>query len=277
MAITKSRFLSLSIHPDVIKEECRLWHRFAANYKHGDIIDFIPKENEIDRWENRITLYSDKNMGFYQPIMDRLYHEMEVQNELFSPLLSGNAEEQLNMTLMAVKLLSESDDCLCFSLVNLVGRIVIVDCENLVGCSSPLFLGLIIIAPKENWTIYDYMENIIHEMSHIELYIKQLVDPLIIKGSYLTSPFRKKLRPASGVYHAAFVLARIIKYIEPFSFCSQHAANLTNRIDDWKLLLDETLQQFYDCKILTPAGENLLKEMIKVTIAPQPVKQDENI
>ncbi|ADP10481.1 hypothetical protein EJP617_08000 [Erwinia sp. Ejp617] len=266
MAITKSRLLSLDIYPDVVSEECRLWHRFSANYKNGDLSNFIPNESESITWENRINLYSPENRVVYQPIMDRLCREMEIQDEVFSPVLSTFANEQIKMTSMAIKFLSESDDCLDFALRSMVGRIVIVNCDELVGCSSPLFLGLIIIAPKGNWTIYDYMENIIHEMSHIELYIKQIVDPLVIKGSYLKSPFRNQPRPASGVYHAAFVLARIIKYFKPFAGKSQHTAVLKKRIDEWRLLLDETLSQFYNREILTPAGQKIFNEMNAVVL-----------
>lgn len=137
--------------------------------------------------------------------------------------------------------------------------------------------GLIIIAPKKDWTLYDYMENIIHEMSHIELYIKQLVDPLIIKGNYLKSPFRKQPRPASGVYHAAFVLARIIRYMAPFCTNSQHAAHLKDRIDACRILLDETLSQFHDKKSLTPAGEHLLHEMCILAKTSKPFHHDVTI
>lgn len=264
MAVTKSKLLSFDIYIDVIREECRLWNRFSANYKNTGLMNFLPSENDQAGWENRITLYSCENENVYKSVMDRLCLEMKIQNEVFSPVKSNSENAQTEMALLAIKFLSESDECLEFSLRSLVGKIVIVDCEELVGCSSPLFLGLVVLAPKKNWTIYDYMENLIHEMSHIELFIKQIVDPLIIKGSYLKSPFRNQLRPASGVYHAAFVLARIIKYFENICRQSHHATFLKNRIYKWRLILDETLSQFYDREILTPAGIKIFNEMYTV-------------
>lgn len=105
-------------------------------------------------------------------------------------------------------------------------------------------------------------------MSHIELYIKQLVDPLIIKGSYLKSPFRKQLRPASGVYHAAFVLARIIMLMEPLIRNSPHVFYIKERVDACRLALVKTLPQFSGNDILTPAGNLIFSEMNLIAMHP---------
>lgn len=265
MAITKSKLFSLHLFPDVVAEECRLWHRFVDNHQGIKLENFLPKQSDGDSWHHRIVLYTQDNREQFLPIMDRLSLEMEQQNEHFAPIYCSAVEAYSEMTLTAVRLLGELNGNLKSALSRLVGRIVIVECEELVGCSSALFLGLIIIAPKKHWTIYEYMENIIHEMSHVELYMKQLVDPLTMKGSYLNSPFRKKLRPASGVYHAAFVLARIILLLAPLSSSSEHSTEMEKRLDAWRLMLHETLSQFHGEEILTPAGESLFNEMCGLT------------
>lgn len=72
--------------------------------------------------------------------MNRLFIDMKIQNEPFSPILCGAAEEFLEMTSMAIQFLIDSNHKLEYALRYLVGRIIIVDCDELVACSSPLFL-----------------------------------------------------------------------------------------------------------------------------------------
>lgn len=74
-------------------------------------------------------------------------------------------------------------------------------------------MGTIVIAPKITWCLADYVENLIHEMSHIDLFIRQLIDPIVEKNVLLNSPLRKNKRPTIGVFHAAFVLSRVVKLL----------------------------------------------------------------
>ncbi|WP_210193148.1 hypothetical protein [Dickeya oryzae] len=155
-----------------------------------ELMSFISDVNFMTLWEHKTINYTNENEKDYVLFLDRLVVEMDKQNEVLSGVgFSLNHSYKIKL-LQAIEILSQSDVVLGYALRNFIGRILIVNCDSLVASSSILYLGLVIISPKDDWTIFDYMENLIHEMSHIELYIKQLVDPLVLSGTTLKSPFR---------------------------------------------------------------------------------------
>lgn len=56
-----------------------------------------------------------------------------------------------------------------------------------------------------------YMEDLVHEASHLLLYLEQIDDPIVLndKTERFTAPFRSDLRPIEGIYHAMFVLGHV--------------------------------------------------------------------
>jgi uncharacterized protein len=62
---------------------------------------------------------------------------------------------------------------------------------------------------------YDLADSIIHEHRHQKLYLLEQFVPIIYSDlPLLPSPWRQELRPASGVYHGAFVFHQLKKYWE---------------------------------------------------------------
>ena len=170
MAVTKADFCSIRIKKEVIAQECLLWERFRQQQA-VDWISFHPDSEHVPNWKTRIKRYQTANHDDYYPLLVRLNDEMKRQNETFSEVLPQQNESTRVLTLRAIALLEKEDPSLGYALGCLVGRVLIVECQQLVAFSSILFLGLIVIAPKPDWELHDYMENLIHEMSHIELYI----------------------------------------------------------------------------------------------------------
>ncbi len=81
---------------------------------------------------------------------------------------------------------------------------------HFIAATSPNFMGTIVMAPKVRWSLYDYIENIVHECAHMDLYMKQLIDPMVEGNAELESIFRKKLRPQNAVFHSCYVLYHIL-------------------------------------------------------------------
>ncbi len=58
-----------------------------------------------------------------------------------------------------------------------------------------------------------FMEHVVHESSHNVLFGLMLFDPMVLNSSQdrYSAPLRKDLRPIYGIFHASFVLARMIR------------------------------------------------------------------
>lgn len=261
MTITKRDFFSIYLNREVIEQECALWRQFVACNKKQTIHNFLTENHACAPWPEKVVCYQPANRDDYQQILESVTMEMQRQNENFSAIQYSVMNSYRENILAAIELLSTNSAVMDYTLRNLIGRVVIVSCDSLVATSSVLFLGLIVISPEEEWTLADYVENIIHEMSHIELYIKQLLDPLVSTGTYLKSPFRDQPRPVNGVFHAAFVLTRIILYMRNLSFSCTHKQPAAVNIKNASLLLQETLAQFDDKNCLTAQGSSMAEEM----------------
>lgn len=291
MAITRAELYSINLEYKVIIAEHKLWQRFnalrsgsqsAKERDSVDVLSFYPKPREPFKhdntlteqsnravqsrtyWENKIDCYSLANRHHYFPLLQRLNLEMQRQNEEFSEVLPQSDALTKELTLQAIHHLELQDPQLGYALQSFIGRILIVKSEQLLAFSSMLSLGLVVIAPKPDWNLYDYMEHLIHEMSHIELYVKQLTDSLVIKGCYLSSPFRQQLRPVNAVFHSIFVLARILTRLKPLANSQVDNISVYSRLSDYQQLLEQSLQPFYQSSLLTPAGKLLFDEIIRI-------------
>ncbi|MBS9440795.1 MFS transporter [Photorhabdus heterorhabditis] len=137
---------------------------------------------------------------------------MVEQNDSLSQFEYCDNEWTYKKTLVAINNICMSNENLSYAMNLYINDILIVKCDNFIASSSIKFLGTIIIAPKKHWKIIDYMENLIHEMSHIDLYIKQLVDPLVISKNLIKSPFRNYNRPVIGVLILMTVPILLVPY-----------------------------------------------------------------
>ncbi|ECC1695570.1 hypothetical protein DPB93_25115 [Salmonella enterica subsp. salamae] len=261
MTITNKDIFSIYLNREVIAQECELWRQFVACNKKQTILNFLTENHSYTSWSEKVVCYQPANREDYQTVLKSVAVEMQRQNEDFSEIHYSVMNSYRKNILEAIDLLSTNSSVMDYTLRNLIGRVVIVSCDSLVATSSVLFLGLIVISPKENWTLSDYVENIIHEMSHIELYIKQLLDPLVSTGTYLKSPFRDQPRPANGVFHAAFVLTRIVFYMHNLTFSGVYKLSAAANLNKASLLLKETLAQFNHNNYLTVQGTSMVEEM----------------
>ena len=89
-----------------------------------------------------------------------------------------------------------------------VTQVVICRSDDFIAGSSRKAIGFVAINPG-NWKLVDYVCNLIHEASHIEMFIREMCGRFTEGKVDLASPLRKQLRPQSAIFHAAFVLARV--------------------------------------------------------------------
>ncbi|WP_339386760.1 aKG-HExxH-type peptide beta-hydroxylase [Vibrio caribbeanicus] len=111
-----------------------------------------------------------------------------------------------------------------------------------------------------------YIEDIVHESAHLELYLVQLEDPLVLndKDARYSAPFRPDARPMYGIYHAMYVLGHICKCLndlKKISSVQNEIINLDFLIDRARSRFDESYGIVNHHGILTDKGRNI-KESI---------------
>ena len=80
------------------------------------------------------------------------------------------------------------------------------------SASSFNLFGLIVIwADAIHSPIY-YLQQIVHETAHLRLFVVNIEDPLVLNPpeQKFRAPFRDDERPMLGIFHAYFVLARMV-------------------------------------------------------------------
>jgi HEXXH motif-containing protein len=134
-------------------------------------------------------------------------------SDIFDPTDAAAVDRSLaavDQALSAIKLASPT---LGDEIAQLVTDIVIIDSTKTNAASSFQTFGVIVLKylqPFQTWTTY--VEHITHEAAHHLLFALFAEHDVFKSGNQqrYKSPLRSDLRPLDGVFHAMFVLARII-------------------------------------------------------------------
>lgn len=134
--------------------------------------------------------------------------------EQVMPVFNEEINKQKTNILSAIEILSISDPKHYHVALNNLHSIKLFE-GSIRGFSLQEAYGNIYIrTPRENDNdILYYLEHIIHECAHQNLFALQMIDPVVLndnKDRYI-APIRKQLRPMDGIFHACFVLARMTR------------------------------------------------------------------
>jgi hypothetical protein len=262
MTPTKRELFSLNLNEDIIQFQITLWNKYcdARKLTNTDRPTEQLKSNQLE-FNNKVTLYQEENQSKWSPILTLVREDMINQGESISPFNFVNQHQFLRSLLKAHEWLIKQNNATNLALQSFINNIIVVECDDLVACSSFKFMGTIVIAPKITWCLADYVENLIHEISHIDLFIRQLIDPIVEKNVLLDSPLRKNKRPTIGVFHAAFVLSRVVKLLAAL-LNDQYEAELTHiRLSNNYQNLIAALDTLKNAPFLTKVAKLLLEEM----------------
>lgn len=110
----------------------------------------------------------------------------------------------------------------------LVALIVLAETETgtFAGASAFPAWGAILVNPRSQVTDLDLVVTLIHESSHLKLFSAYLDDEIVLNdpNEVYSSPLRRESRPMNGIYHAAFVLARMVSFMHNLSETGQAGA-----------------------------------------------------
>lgn len=141
------------------------------------------------------------------------------------PLINARADDFPPLPLKeAEELFKKLDPALYEEYEAYVSRVKLFSSTTITSSSSPRFFGCIYIRlPQvdEN-PLFFYLEYLVHEVSHLHLFVMMSEDPMVLNAPHevFDSPLRPDKRPMMGIYHATFVLARLVrifrKYVEKY-------------------------------------------------------------
>ncbi|WP_280399600.1 aKG-HExxH-type peptide beta-hydroxylase [Nocardia carnea] len=137
------------------------------------------------------------------------------------PLPATEYDEHAATVVRALHLIHHADSAMSGEIHELVAGIRLFEGGGLRAVSSPRSFGLMHLSPPVgDRELADpttcFVERIVHEASHIALNAVMTLDPLVLNdaGERYTSPLRPDPRPMSGIYHAAFILSRVVHVLE---------------------------------------------------------------
>jgi uncharacterized protein len=141
--------------------------------------------------------------------------------------------------------------------------------DKIVSFSDNIVPGALYVSIRKSKGLvdpYDLADSLIHEHRHQKLYLLEQFVPVIASDTPLIlSPWRKELRPVSGVFHGVFVFHQLAKYWQAVSECRE--GDLKKKADHQKDFsgksLAEAIKTLETCSI-TPAGRTLLEEFKRI-------------
>ena len=183
--------------------------------------------------------------------------------------VAGNNTE-LEKVSEAIELLAASAPSFHIEYSNLVDDILLIgedDGVHIRSASSFNLFGLIIIWADSIHTPIYYLQQIVHEVAHLRLFIVNIEDQLVLNPpeERFKAPFRDDERPMLGIFHAMFVLARMVLALRKTrSYLPNHS--LYPDLED-KLIRSEerfynTVKEVEEHGVLTDIGRSILGDCL---------------
>lgn len=186
----------------------------------------------------------------------------------FKPISAEELASQRPFIEQAMTLLQSSSPGMRSDFDALVSQIILFRGETVVGLTSPRFHGAMLLAlpnPAEDPVPY-YLEHIVHETSHMYLNTVLGFDRLVLNDeqAVFDAPIRADPRPMLGVFHASFVLYRIVGVFDAALLSAGASrARLADVVADRRKRLQHGLEVLSKHATLTPWGRDILASMAR--------------
>lgn len=187
------------------------------------------------------------------------------------PLPSSLSDSCMTEAEAAIERLAVLDPNLFDEAATHVQWVTLFHGEGVVGVSTRRAFGAVYIRAHASGmsgtdSVAYYVEHIVHEAAHTHLNALMHLDPLVENdpAERFASPLRDDLRPMRGIYHASFVLARLVRVFE--HWCSEDdSETLRCRRASLRAKLGDGLDVIAKHGQLTPSGERLLSSMLEIS------------
>lgn len=170
-------------------------------------------------------------------------------------------------------------------LVHYVSDIILFQGKGVTGGSSTRTMGAIYIRIPINQVVnfgsdseislshltllIYYLEQLIHETAHLHLDQLMEFDPIVLNkpSDLYKSPIRKDPRPMRGVFHATFVLARLLNFMQLLEFdLDEQKLILNKRKKTIHKALKNGIETILEYGILSEKGKKIFEEIIEINL-----------
>jgi len=112
-----------------------------------------------------------------------------------------------------------------------------------------------------------FVEHLVHETSHLQLHALMIHDPLLLNDDeqLFDAPIRPDPRPMFGIFHASFVLSRMVRVFRKWSQ-NDSSPLLQDHLRKFESMFQHGLQTVQSHGVLTTAGKSVFGSLRKVAL-----------
>jgi hypothetical protein len=147
-----------------------------------------------------------------------------------------------------------------------VTRVKLFNGKGLKAVTSAAIFGAVYMRlPPEDENLEAYFaDHIIHETSHLQLDILLAFDKIVLndEAEHFQAPMRIDPRPMIGIFHATFVLSRMVRLFQRI-IKDTPKQEFINRLDTFKKKFDQGLETIEKKSILTENGQRIKDSFIQ--------------
>lgn len=217
---------------------------FSQNYQVG-VIDYGNSEIKEFLWRS---------------IADVMREYLPVKTHVYPPVFNSYLKVK-DLIHRALEVLEKGAPDTYDEASYLIQNIIVHKSGRVIAGSSFPILGCIYI--REDSSFQKIIEFIIHEAAHQYLFHLSAFDELCKNpiGDLYKSPLRKDPRPMIGVFHAAFVLARLVYAYENLAKIPglNEYGQITKKIRSYKNKFHGSYELIKHSADLTPLGKALIE------------------
>ena len=200
----------------------------------------------------------------------RRMRQYDAVETLVYPMLRHELEPHQKAIKAAQRLIEEVDPEVWEEYQSYVSRIKIYKGKGLRGETSTMVFGSMWmrIPPPDEVAVAYWVSHIVHETSHLQLMALGIHDKLVLNDDTprFLAPIRRDLRPMFGIFHAAFVLSRMVRIFRRLAAAHTDPVWGEN-LEIMKEQFDKALSVvFSEEAILTPAGRRIRDSLPKVAL-----------
>jgi len=220
--------------------------------------------------------------AFYKDLLIKATVHGDKQNQIFETevMLNNKStfEHSKKITLEALDLMEKELPDFYGESKIFIKELLFFKSKDLKHGTSFDLLGLIYIREKEeSCTRIDMIDCLVHETAHLYLYVLSSFDEIVLNDYDETfkSPFREYERPMMGIYHAVFVIARLIMAFDVIKkkavgLSVDEIAQITAYLEKYKKLFQASFPTIKEHGKLTEVGKKLIysaNDVVKLSMA----------
>lgn len=216
--------------------------------------------HDIKKHGRDLHMFNDMDPIFPAGIWPLIHTELQKEvpgiavNKPCTPEALEQAKERMTQAIQVIKQVPAFYE----EMRALVNYILFIDSDKLVAGSCFYLLTFLFFRSGDTWQVY--CENLVHETAHQYLFQCSTFDQLCENPheDRYASPLRKDPRPMMGIFHAVFVLCRILLFY--YSLARQnHAIHTSERIELLKARFQDGVETVQKYGKLTALAQRILE------------------